>query len=135
MKKKLSINDIAAQLKISKTTVSFILNGRAKEKRISDELVQIVLKQVEKVGYKPSSLAKSLRTGKSKTIGLMVEDISNPFFAGIARLIEDRAYKNGYKILYCSVDSNVEKTRELISTFRDRHVDGYIIAAPEGIEP
>ncbi|HJP64174.1 MAG TPA: LacI family DNA-binding transcriptional regulator, partial [Mucilaginibacter sp.] len=134
MKKKLSIVDIANQLNISKTTVSFILNGRAKEKRISDEVVEKVLKFVKEVEYKPNSLAKSLRTGKSNTIGLMVEDISNHFFANIARLIEDKAYENGYKLTYCSTDNKTEKTREMIAMFRDRHVDGYIIAPPEGIE-
>jgi len=134
VKKKLSIVDIAQSLNVSKTTVSFILNGRAQEKRISPELVERVLKYVEEVGYKPNSLAKSLRTGKSNIIGLMVEDISNPFFASIARLIEDRAYKNGYKIIYCSTDNDTGKTKDLINMFRDRHVDGYIIAPPEGIE-
>lgn len=134
MSKKLSIVDIANQLNISKTTVSFILNGRAQEKRISEELVEKVLKLVKEVGYKPNSLAKSLRTGKSNTIGLMVEDISNPFFANIARLIEDKAYENGFKLTYCSTDNKTDKTREMIQMFRDRHVDGYIIAPPEGIE-
>lgn len=134
IKKRLSIVDIANELNISKTTVSFILNGRAKEKRISEELVERVLKFVEKVGYKPNSLAKSLRTGKSNIIGLMVENISDHFFANIARFIEDRAYKNGYKIIYCSTDNDANKTRELIAMFRDRHVDGYIIAPPPGVE-
>lgn len=132
--KKLSIADIASHLNVSKTTISFILNGRAQEKRIGKELVERVQKFVDEVGYKPNSLAKSFRTGKSNTIGLMVEDISNPFFAAIARLIEDRAYKNGYKIIYCSTDNDTAKTQELIAMFRDRHVDGYIIAPPEGIE-
>ncbi|OOQ56807.1 substrate-binding domain-containing protein [Mucilaginibacter pedocola] len=132
--KKLSIVDIANHLNVSKTTISFILNGRAQEKRIGKELVERVQKFVEEVGYKPNSLAKSLRTGKSNIIGLMVEDISNPFFASIARLIEDRAYKNGYKIIYCSTDNDTSKTKDLIGMFRDRHVDGYIIAPPEGIE-
>ncbi len=134
MNKKLSIVDIANQLNLSKTTVSFILNGRAQEKRISDEVAERVLKLVKEVGYKPNSLAKSLRTGKSNTIGLMVEDISNPFFANIARLIEDKAYENGFKLTYCSTDNKTDKTREMIQMFRDRHVDGYIIAPPEGIE-
>lgn len=134
MKKKLSIVDIANHLNISKTTVSFILNGLAKEKRISDEVVEKVLKFVKEVEYKPNSLAKSLRTGKSNTIGLMVEDISNHFFANIARMIEDKAYENGFKLTYCSTDNKTEKTREMISMFRDRRVDGYIIAPPEGIE-
>lgn len=134
MKKKLSISDIARSLNISVTTVSFILNGRAEEKRISEELVQRVQKHIAEVGYKPNSLARSLRTGKSNTIGLMVEDISNPFFANIARMIEDNAYKNGYKILYCSTDNDTEKTKDLIQMFQERHVDGYIIAPPEGVE-
>ncbi|WP_407428453.1 LacI family DNA-binding transcriptional regulator [Arcticibacter sp.] len=134
MKKNISIVDIAKHLNISTTTVSFVLNGRAKEKRISDELVERVLKFVEEVGYKPNVLARGLRTGKSNIIGLMVEDIANPFFATIAREIEENAYRNGYKIFYCSTDNSTAKTKELIGIFQDRQVDGYIIAPPEGIE-
>jgi LacI family transcriptional regulator len=134
LKKKLSILDIANSLNISPTTVSFIVNGKAKEKRISDQLVEKVEKYIGEVGYTPNSLARSLRTGKSNIIGLMVESISNPFFASIARLIETKAYNNGYKIIYASTDNDTRKTRELIRMFRDRHVDGYIISPPEGIE-
>lgn len=134
MKKKLSIVDLAKQLNISPTTISFILNGKAQEKRISSELVTRVLKQIEEVGYKPSALAQSLRTGKTMIIGLMVENIANPFFASIARLIEEKAYKNGYKIIYCSTDNDSAKTKDLLRMFQDRHVDGYIISPPEGIE-
>ena len=72
MKKKLSINDIAKSLNVSKTTISFILNGRAQEMRIGDELVDRVLKFVNEVGFRPNSLAQSLRSGKSNIIGLMV---------------------------------------------------------------
>ena len=97
MKKKLLIGDIAKQLNVSITTVSFILNGKAKEKRISDGLAEKVLKLVEEVNYKPNQLARSLRTGKTKTIGLMVEDISNPFFANIARLIEEKPTSKAIK--------------------------------------
>jgi LacI family transcriptional regulator len=134
LKKKLSILDIANSLNISPTTVSFILNGKAKEKRISDQLVEKVEKYIEEVDYRPNSLARSLRTGKSNTIGLMVESISNPFFATIARLIETKAYNNGYKIIYSSTDNDTKRTRELIRMFRERHIDGYIISPPEGIE-
>lgn len=134
MKKKLSIVDLAKQLNISPTTISFILNGKAQEKRISSELVERVLKQIEEVGYKPNALAQSLRTGKTMIIGLMVENIANPFFASIARLIEEKAYKNGYKIIYCSTDNDSVKTKDLLRMFQDRHVDGYIISPPEGIE-
>jgi LacI family transcriptional regulator len=64
----------------------------------------------------------------------MVEDISNPFFAGIARLIEEKAYREGYKIIYCSTEDNAEKTQDLISAFRGMHVDGYIITPPQGVQ-
>jgi LacI family transcriptional regulator len=134
MKKKISINDIAQQLGVSITTVSFILNGRAQEKRISEKLVKRVLDFVKEVNYKPSSLARSLRTGKTNIIGLMVEDISDPFFSAIARAIEAIAYQSGYKIIYCSTENATEKTRELIEMYSERHVDGYIIVPPEGVE-
>jgi LacI family transcriptional regulator len=134
MKKKISINDIAQQLGVSITTVSFILNGRAQEKRISEKLVKRVLDFVKEVNYKPSSLARSLRTGKTNIIGLMVEDISDPFFSAIARAIEAIAYQSGYKIIYCSTENATDKTRELIEMYSERHVDGYIIVPPEGVE-
>lgn len=134
MKKKISINDIAKTLGVSNTTVSFILNGKAKEKRLSENLVKRVLKYVDEINYKPNSLARSLRTGKTNIIGLMVEDISYPFFSSVARLIEENAYRNGYKILYCSTENDLEKTTDLIQIFRDRHVDGYIMVPPEGLD-
>lgn len=133
-KNRISIRDIAEHLNVSKTAVSFILSGKARENRIGDELTKRVLKYVEKVGYTPNPLAQSLRTGKTRMLALMVEDIANPFFAGIARLIEDEAYKVGYKIIYCSTDNDIDKTRNLIKMFRERSMDGYIITPPPGIE-
>jgi LacI family transcriptional regulator len=134
VEKKISIIEVAKRLDVSPTTVSFILNGRSKEKRISDEIRDKVLKFVEEIGYKPNSLARSLRTGKTNTIALMVESISDPFFGHIARNIEEKAYKSGYKILYSSTGNNTDKTKEFLKMYEERHVDAYIIAAPEGIE-
>jgi len=134
MKKRILISDIAKALGVSVTTVSFILNDKAKEKRISESLTKRVLDYVKKVGYKPNELAKSLRTGKTKIIGLIIEDISNPFFGNIARLIETKVYEQGYRIIYCSTNNDSEKTKELIGMFKDRQVDGFIITPSEGIE-
>ncbi len=134
MKKRILISDIAKALGISVTTVSFILNNKAKEKRISDALTQRVLAYVDEVGYKPNELAKSLRTGKTHIIALIIEDISNPFFANIARLIETKAYAHGYRIIYCSTNNEFEKTKELIELFYDRQVDGFIITPAEGMK-
>ena len=133
-KTKVSINDIATKLNISKTTVSFILNGKAKEKRISDQLVKKVRDTVEELGYQPNQLAKGLRTGKTNIIGLMVEDISNPFYAGIAKEIEDKAFQNNYKIIYCSTENNQDRAKEFLTMFTNLGVDGCIIAPTMGIE-
>ena len=133
--KKVSIRDIGRELGISITTVSFILNGKAKEKRISEALTEKVLKFVKDVNFKPNMMAQGLRTGKSKIICLMVEDISNNLlFAQVARLIEEEAHNKGYRIIYCSTENKTDKATELIHLFRDRSIDGYIITPPEGIE-
>ncbi|RYY08106.1 MAG: LacI family transcriptional regulator [Sphingobacteriaceae bacterium] len=134
MKKKLSIKNIAQELNISITTVSFILNGKAKEMRISDKLITKVNDFMKERNYHPNQFAQSLRTGKTKMIALFVEDIADSFFASVARLIEERAYQKGYKIIYCSTEDNLEKTRELIQLFKSRNVDGYIITPPKGFE-
>ncbi len=134
MRKRILISDIAKNLGVSVTTVSFILNGKAKEKRISEGLTKRVLEYVKKVGYKPNQLAQSLRTGQSKILGLIVEDISNPFFSNVAKYIERIAYDNGYHIIYCSMDNDETKAKELIQLFYDRQVDGYIITPPENLE-
>lgn len=126
-KKRVSIKDIAADLNISVTTVSFVLNGKAEEKHISKKLTKKVLEYVEKVNYKPNQIAQSLRTGESKILVFMVEDIANSFFAKLARLIEDLAYKKGYKVLFCSNDNDDNKSKELIHLFENRQVDGFII--------
>lgn len=134
MAKKLSINDIANELGIAKSTVSFVLNGKAKEKRISDELADKVLKFVAESGYQRSHLAQSLSTGKTKMICLLVEKISDYFFWHIAYYLEEVTYQNGYKIIYCSTENDQEKTWQLLALLRLRQVDSYIITPPEGIE-
>lgn len=132
--KALSIKDIALKANVSITTVSFIINGKAKEKSISDAVIKKVQKIIIDSGYKPNQIARSLRTGNSNIIGLIIEDISNSFFSRIARLIEDKAYKKGYKIIYSSTENNVEKAQELINLFKSRKVDAYIISPIKGIE-
>lgn len=132
--KPLSIKDIAKKANVSITTVSFILNGKAEKMRISQEMISKVQGIIKDLGFRPNQVARSLRTGNSKTIGLIVEDISNPFFASIARLIEDKAYKHGYKIIYSSTENDIEKAKGLFRMFKSRQVDGYIIAPMLGME-
>lgn len=131
--KSISMKTIASDLGISTTTVSFVLNGKAREKHISDELTQKVEDYAKKVNYKPNPIAQSLRTGKSNTLALMVEDISNDFFAKLARIIEEVAYDKGYKVVFCSHENNDKKFEELINYFRFRLVDGFIIVPSPGV--
>ena len=130
MKKRPSIHDIATHLKVSATTVSFVLNGKAEEMRISETVAKKVLKYADAVSYRPNLVAKSLRTGKSRIIGMMVEDIADPFFSAISRGIERIAYKLGYKIFFASTENGTDNAKGLLKVFKERQVDAYIIAPP-----
>lgn len=125
--KKVSISDIARKAGVSVSTVSFVMNDKAVKMRISREVIEKVENVAREMGYRPNQLARGLRTGKTKTIGLIVENISNAFFATLAKSIEDEAKRYDYKVVYCSTDNDEEKARELINMLSQRQVDGYII--------
>ena len=133
-KKAVSIRNIADELKISVTTVSFVLNGKAKEKHISKELTKKVLDYAKLINYRPNQIAQSLRTGKSQILVFMVEDISNNFFSKLARIFEDIAYDKGYKVIFCSNENDDERSNELINLFNFRQVDGFVIVPSPGIK-
>ena len=123
----MSISDIARKAGVSVSTVSFVMNDKAVKMRISREVIEKVENVAREMGYRPNQLARGLRTGKTRTIGLIVENISNAFFATLAKTIEDEAKKYDYKVVYCSTDNDEEKARELINMLSQRQVDGYII--------
>jgi LacI family transcriptional regulator len=125
--KKVSISDIARKAGVSVSTVSFVMNDKAVKMRISREVIEKVENVAREMGYRPNQLARGLRTGKTRTIGLIVENISNAFFATLAKSIEDEAKRYDYKVVYCSTDNDEEKARELINLLSQRQVDGYII--------
>jgi LacI family transcriptional regulator len=131
--RKVSIKDIAMQAGVVPSTVSLVLNGKSKQMRISDELAQKIRAIAEKTGYKPNQTAVSLRTGRSNILGLIVEDISNVFFASLAKVIEDEVNSLGYKILYCSTDNNDKKGSELVNVLLHRQVDGFLITPSTGM--
>jgi len=128
--KKTSLNDIAQRLGVSKTLVSFVLNGRGKEFRISDDICKKVIDTAKEMNYQPNRIAQGLRTGKTKTIGLVIADIANPFFGKLGREIEQEASKHGYRVIFCSSDENAEKFKQQIAMLQQSQVDGYIISPP-----
>ncbi len=129
-----SLKDIAARAKVSPTTVSFVLNGKATEKRISKAVIARVKNIVKEMNYKPNQMARGLRTGSTHTLGLMVEDISNPFFARLAKTIEDEAEQYGYEVIFCSTEDKEERAAKLLQTLKYRQVDGYILTPTIGLE-
>lgn len=133
-KKKSTIKDIAEELGVSKSLVSFVLNGKSKEKRISESMTKKVLQEAERINYKPNYLAKSLRTGKSHTIALIIADISNPFFAKFARFLEIEASKYNYKVIFANSDEKKDKFAAELGVLKNRQVDGFILTPPIGSE-
>ena len=132
--KKTSLSDIAKHLGVSKTLVSFVLNGKGKEFRISEDICKKVLQVAKDLNYQPNRIAQGLRTGKTNTIGLIIADIANPFFGILGREIEQEAARYGYRVIFCSSDENPEKSRQQIAMLQQSQVDGYIISPPMNSE-
>lgn len=125
MKKvKATMQDIANQAGVSKTTVSMVLNN--KDSSISDTTRNKILSIAEEMNYIPNSIARSLSTNKSGTIGIMVPDITNPFFSEIARAIEDAANKYDYNVIFCNLDNEIEKEDKYVKLLVSKLVDGVI---------
>ncbi|MFA9392374.1 MAG: LacI family DNA-binding transcriptional regulator [Prolixibacteraceae bacterium] len=131
MPQKVTLKSIAAELNLSMGTVSRILNGKAREFRISKETVELVLKYAKDKGYSPNLIAKGLQASKTFTIGLMIPDIANPFFALMAKHIERAASQANYSILLIDAEENSDKEEKQVNIMMSRKVDG-IIAAPVG---
>ena len=91
-----------------------------------------ILQVAEDLNYQPNEIAKSLRTGSTKSIGLIVADIANPFFGQLSRIIEDIAFDHGYTVLFGSSDEDTVKTETLVRFLLSRRVDGLIIVPTEG---
>ena len=134
MSKRVSLKDIAEKVGVSIALVSYVMNGQEKEKRVGADVVERIREVARELNYKPNQIAQSLRTGSTKTIGLIVADISNPYFGNMARVIEDEALKHGYTVIFGSADENLKKSASLVDTLINRQVDGFIIAPAEGTE-
>lgn len=131
MAKKVSIDDIAKSLGVSKTLVSLVLNDKGDKHGISAETQRKVKEKIKELNYHPDVLARGFRTGKTNTLGVIVSDISNRFYARMARSIEDLAWSHGYTVIICSTDEDVKKEKEQIRLLRDRKIDGLIISTSQ----
>jgi len=123
-----TLSTIAQKTGLSVSTVSRVLSGKAESSRISEETIKLVLNEAKKSNYTPSPLARSLRTNKSNSIGLIIPQISNPFFADMAGAIISEAKLNGYTTILMDTMENSSNQANCISSLVSRKVDGIIIS-------
>ncbi|WP_291637446.1 LacI family DNA-binding transcriptional regulator [Clostridium sp.] len=119
-----TMKDIAEMAGVSKATVSMVLNK--KDTSISDSTRKKILKISEGMSYIPNSIARSLSTKKSGTIGIILPDITNPFFSEMARAIEDEAERLEYNLIICNTDNDIDKEEKYIGLLISKLIDGVI---------
>lgn len=119
-----TIYDIAEAAQVSITTISKILNG--KDQDISKKTHDRVLQVMEQLNYKPNAIARSLVTKKTNVIGLLIPDISNPYFSELARGVEDGAGKFGFNVIFCDTDEDQEKELEYLKILKEKGADGIV---------
>jgi LacI family transcriptional regulator len=122
---------MAKELNLSKTAVSLVLNNRGDENKISKDTQKRIFDFARKNNYRPNQMARGLSLGKSETIGLIIPNISDIFYAKIAHHIELKAKEHGYNVVFSSSNENPDKERDLIYSMLNRQVDGLIIASTQ----
>lgn len=135
--KKITIKDVAREAGVSVTLVSFVMNAKPGpdgrlDCPVNPETAERVLAVAKRLGYRRNAAAASLRSGRSNTIAVITTDISNRFFAGISRYIEDKAVSYGYTVLFGSSDEKPEKLDEIMDTVLSYNIDGVIVAPVTG---
>ncbi|WP_338802496.1 LacI family DNA-binding transcriptional regulator [Pseudomonas sp. RSB 5.4] len=124
-----TIKDVAALAGISYTTVSHVVN---KTRPVSQEVRLKVEAAIKTLDYVPSAVARSLKAKTTATIGLLVPNSLNPYFAELARGIEDYCERNGYCVILCNSDDNPEKQRSYLRVLLEKRIDGLIVASAGG---
>ncbi|HWY38241.1 MAG TPA: LacI family DNA-binding transcriptional regulator [Bacteroidia bacterium] len=128
--KKYNIEELAKKIGVSKTLVSFVLNNKADKYGVSKATQKKVMAAIKKLGFHPSFSARMLRLKKSNLIGLVVADIGNPFYAQIAKQIEQLADKAGYRIIIANTHENPKKEIDLLNALiHSQGVDGVILTS------
>lgn len=131
MAKSETILQIAEEAGVSATTVSMVLNGKADRYRIARKTQEKVQAVLERSDFKPNQHARSLRTNKTMTLGLVVTDLSTHYFSNMAKIIEQQARGAGYQVFIVDSDNNAEHEKKLIEELSLRGVDGMIVATTQ----
>lgn len=128
----ITIKDIARRCRVSVATVSRVLNGFP---HVHPALRARVEREIRRVGFRPNGVARSLVLKKTRTIGVILSDITNPFYSEIARGIEDQVRAHGYTSVLCSTDNLPKRQREYLQTLLEKRVDGLILGSVRRREP
>ena len=126
--KRVSLDDIARAIGVSKATVSFVLNGKGDEFNISKEKQRLITEKARELQYVPNFFAKSLRKGATKTIGLVVADITNAFYAELCKTIQEALHDRGYNTFFVNTNDDRQLELQLMRELIHSSIDGMIIA-------
>ncbi|MBW7886257.1 MAG: LacI family DNA-binding transcriptional regulator [Caldilineaceae bacterium] len=126
-----TIKDVAALANVSIATVSRVLNGNA---TVSPELVLRVQAAVEKLSYQPNKLARSLRRNESATVGVLIPDSSNPFFAELAKGVEDACFSEGFNVVLCNTNEDPAKAQVHLANLTEHRIAGFVVVSPDKLE-
>ncbi len=121
-----TIREVAESAGVSYATVSHVINNT---RIVSQETRERVLAAMQSLNYRPNALARSLRQGKTNTIGLVLPDSANPFFAEISRSIEDEAFKRGYSVFLCNTELDIQRELFYVDVLSKKQVDGIVFVA------
>jgi LacI family transcriptional regulator len=132
MQRKITIKDIARMANVSHTTVSRALNNKS---RIKNETKEKILSIAEKLNYRPDFIARSLVMRRTKTLGLVITTIANPFYTELAQGIETTAIILGYNIILCSTNYDLSSEKKFIDMLRSKGVDGIIFTSAHMGDP
>ena len=127
-----TIKDVAREAGVSVATVSRTLN---QAERVSPEVRERVVLAAESLSYRPNAVARSLRARNTRTLGLVIPNIRNPFFTQMARTIEDAARERGYSLVFGNTDENPKKEAEYLNVLLGKQVDGLIISPARATSP
>jgi len=130
----MTLDKIAKLAGVSKTTASYVINGKAKKYRISEKTQQKVMAVVKQYNYSPDFAASALRAGSSRSFGLIIPDLENSSYTKLAKLLESNSRKAGYQILIGCSDDDPETEKNLVKALLNRRIDALFIASslPDG---
>ncbi|MGY2572483.1 catabolite repressor/activator [Vibrio diazotrophicus] len=125
----MTLDEIAKLAGVSKTTASYVINGKAQKYRISEKTQQKVMAVVNEYNYRPDHAASSLRAGNSRSFGLIIPDLENTSYARLAKLIEQNSRQAGYQILIACSDDDPETEISAAEALVSRRIDALFVAS------